>query len=83
LAIEGLDNVAMMALATDGTDGPTDAAGALVDGTTAERARACGWDPQAELDDNNAYPLLSSIEDLMLLGPTGTNVNDLLILLAL
>ncbi|MBN1250161.1 MAG: glycerate kinase [Anaerolineae bacterium] len=83
LAMEGLEDVAMMALATDGTDGPTDAAGAVVDGATAQRAREAGWDPYQALLDNNAYPLLAATGDLLLLGPTGTNVNDLLVLLAL
>jgi len=71
-----------MALATDGTDGPTDAAGAVVDGSTAGRARDRGWDLRAALQDNNAYPLLADVGDLLLLGPTGTNVNDILVLLA-
>jgi hydroxypyruvate reductase len=83
LGLEGMSGVAVMALATDGTDGPTDAAGAVVDGTTAGRARDRGWDLRAALQDNNAYPLLADVGDLLLLGPTGTNVNDILVLLAL
>lgn len=82
LGLEGIAGVAVMALATDGTDGPTDAAGAVVDGTTAVRARDLGWDLRAALQDNNAYPLLAGVGDLLRLGPTGTNVNDLLVLLA-
>jgi glycerate 2-kinase len=78
----GIENVAIMALATDGTDGPTDAAGAVVDGTSIQRARDAGWDPQHALVENNAYPLLSATGDLLRLGPTGTNVNDLLVVLA-
>jgi hydroxypyruvate reductase len=54
-----------------------------VDGTTAGRARDRGWDLRAALQDNNAYPLLADVGDLLLLGPTGTNVNDILVLLAL
>jgi len=83
LGLEGIVGVAVMALATDGTDGPTDAAGAVVDGSTAGRARDRGWDLRAALQDNNAYPLLADVGDLLRLGPTGTNVNDILVLLAL
>jgi glycerate 2-kinase len=81
LALEGLPDVALLALATDGTDGPTDAAGASVDGRTAESARAAGWDPVATLADNNAYPLLEATGALLRTGPTGTNVNDITVLL--
>ncbi len=79
--LEGMKGVALLALATDGTDGPTDAAGAVVDGDTARRARAHGLDPLAALQDNDAYPLLDEIGDLLRIGPTGTNVNDLMVLL--
>jgi len=82
LGLEGIEGVAVMALATDGTDGPTDAAGAVVDGSTAVRARDRGWDLRDALQANNAYPLLSDVGDLLRLGPTGTNVNDILVLLA-
>lgn len=81
LGLEDMEGVALLALATDGTDGPTDAAGAMVDGETARRARQSGWDIRATLKDNNAYPLLEDIGALMKLGPTGTNVNDVLVLL--
>ncbi len=81
LGLAGMEGVALMALATDGTDGPTDAAGAIVDGTTVNRVRKQGWDPRATLRDNNSYPLLDAAGDLLRLGPTGTNVNDLLVLL--
>ncbi len=81
LALEGLPGVGLLALATDGTDGPTDAAGAMVDGETAQRARAAGWDPAAALADNNAYPVLEAAGALWRSGPTGTNVNDLMVLL--
>jgi len=81
LALEGLPDVSLMALATDGTDGPTDAAGAIVDGHTVEIARTSGWDPIATLADNNAYPLLDALGALLRTGPTGTNVNDLTVLL--
>jgi hydroxypyruvate reductase len=81
LEIAGLENVALMALATDGTDGPTDAAGAIVDGKTLKRAEALGKDPVAALKDNDAYPFLDAVGALLRTGPTGTNVNDLLVIL--
>ncbi|MBN1486504.1 MAG: glycerate kinase [Anaerolineae bacterium] len=81
LALEGIPDVVMMALATDGTDGPTDAAGAIVDGNTISRARSLGLDPIMALSDNNSYPFLATVGALMITGPTGTNVNDLLIIL--
>lgn len=81
IALEGLPDVALLALATDGSDGPTDAAGAVVDGTSAERMRAAGWQCIVELLENNAYPALDSIGALLKIGPTGTNVNDLTVLL--
>lgn len=80
-ALAGWEEIAVMALATDGTDGPTDAAGAVVDGSTVQRAHELGLDLQAALDQNDAYPLLAATGDLLRLGPTGTNVNDLLVIL--
>jgi glycerate-2-kinase len=63
---------------TDGVDGPTDAAGAIVDTTTAGRARAAGLgDPEAFLRDNNAYAFFNPLGDLLMTGPTGTNVGDI------
>jgi glycerate 2-kinase len=82
-AIAGLPDVLLVALATDGTDGPTDAAGAVATGQTVERARCLGLDPTAYLADNNAYPFFEALHDLVCTGPTGTNVNDLLFLFAL
>ena len=81
LALDGLPHAALMALATDGTDGPTDAAGAVVDGETAARARALGLDLHTALDNNDAYPALDAVDALLRTGPTGTNVNDLLVML--
>ncbi len=77
LAIQGLDDVAVVCLATDGTDGPTDASGALAEGDTAARARALGMDPWDYLERNDAYPFFAALGDLLLTGPTHTNVNDL------
>lgn len=66
---------------TDGRDGPTDAAGGLVNPTSLERMRKSGIDPYALLNDNNAYNALIASNDLLITGATGTNVADLLILL--
>ncbi len=62
---------------TDGIDGPTDAAGAIVDGTTADRIEASGLDPAARLEDNDAHRALAAAGDLLRTGRTGTNVADL------
>jgi glycerate 2-kinase len=68
----------LLALGTDGSDGPTDAAGAVAGGQTVARARALGLDPRAHLANNDAYPFFDALGDLLRTGPTGTNVNDLL-----
>lgn len=65
------------AFGTDGTDGPTDAAGAVADGTTATRAAAAGLDARRALDQNDAYTFFSTLSDLIVTGPTNTNVNDI------
>ena len=64
---------------TDGIDGPTDAAGAFVSPRTAERAREAGFDAAAALARNDAYPLFAGLGDLLITGPTGTNVSDIFI----
>lgn len=66
-------------LATDGTDGPTDAAGGIVDSGTVGRAAQAGLNAAEHLADNNAYPLLQVAGDLLMTGPTQTNVNDLML----
>jgi hydroxypyruvate reductase len=82
LALEGVPGVVLVALGTDGTDGPTDAAGAVATGETAARAREMGLDPRDHLARNDAYPFFDTLDDLIRTGPTGTNVNDLLLLFA-
>ncbi len=73
---------ALVSAGTDGVDGPTDAAGAIVDSTTVARARAAGLAPPSDyLDDNNAYPFFAALGDLIHTGPTGTNVGDLQVML--
>jgi hydroxypyruvate reductase len=82
LKISGLDDVIVAALATDGNDGPNDATGALADGSTVARARAAGLDPDAYLANNDAYHFFEGLGDLLITGPTNTNVNDLLFVFA-
>ena len=77
IEIEGRAGVAVAAFATDGVDGPTDAAGAVASGTTGQRARKMGRDPRACLDDNDSHAFFEALGDLIITGPTGTNVNDL------
>ncbi|MCK4314849.1 MAG: glycerate kinase [Anaerolineae bacterium] len=81
LSLDGWPGILVMALATDGTDGPTDGAGAVVTGETVARARVLGLDPRAALEANDSYPFFDALGDLIRTGPTGTNVNDLLFVL--
>ncbi len=81
LEIQGLSGVALLALATDGRDGPTDAAGAIVDGETVDRIKAAGLDPLTALVNNDSYTALSAAGELLRTGPTGTNVADLVALM--
>jgi glycerate-2-kinase len=82
LEIAGLPKVWIAAFATDGTDGPTDAAGAVVDGQTVTRAQRVGLIPHKWLMENNAYPFFKKVGGHIITGPTGTNVNDLYLLIA-
>lgn len=77
LAIDGEPGITLLSAGTDGIDGPTDAAGGVVDGTTAAVARSAGLDPGRHLADNDAYNLLDRCAALLKTGPTGTNVMDL------
>ena len=81
LDIAGLKNVAILSAGTDGTDGPTDAAGAVVDGSTIARGVAKGLDAAANLANNDSYRFFERLGDLLKTGPTGTNVADVRILL--
>jgi hydroxypyruvate reductase len=81
LDMEGITGAVVLAAGTDGTDGPTDAAGAIVDGASAARARAQGVDPAARLADNDAHPVLQASGDLVITGPTNTNLLDLYLVL--
>ena len=72
-------DVSVVSLATDGTDGPTNAAGGRATLHSVKRALALGLDPLAALADNNSNPLLAALGDLLVTGPTQTNVNDLVL----
>jgi len=81
LEIVGCEGVVVGAIGTDGTDGPTNASGGLVDGETVQRAIAAGLNPTQHLNAHSAGKLLEATGDLVITGPTGTNVNDLILLL--
>jgi glycerate 2-kinase len=81
IAIDGIDNLVILSGGTDGSDGPTDAAGAIVDGTTLQRARKCGIDAHRFLENNDAYNFLKQTQDLLVTGPTNTNVMDIHLIL--
>lgn len=82
-ALAALPRVVLLSAGTDGIDGPTDAAGAFVDGTTLARARALGLDWRAFLSRNDSYAFFGALGDLFRPGPTGVNVMDLKLVLAL
>jgi hydroxypyruvate reductase len=79
--LDGIDGWGALAADTDGNDGPTDAAGGLVDGETAAKMREAGVDPAAALEENDARAALEAGGALLVTGPTGTNVNDLRVVL--
>jgi len=81
MEIDGLDGVVILSAGTDGTDGPTDAAGGIVDGTTVKRARELGLDPLRYLERNDSYHFFSQLDDLVITGPTKTNVMDIRLVL--
>ena len=82
LEIEGTDGITMLSAGTDGTDGPTDAAGAVVDGETIHFARKLGVDPDKYLENNDSYNFFKKIGQghHLITGPTGTNVMDIQII---
>ncbi|WP_317319594.1 glycerate kinase [Subdoligranulum variabile] len=79
--LQGLPHAAVFSVGSDGTDGPTDAAGGYVDGTTMQDLQAKGLDVFAVLQDNDAYHALQAVDGLIVTGPTGTNVNDVAVAL--
>jgi hydroxypyruvate reductase len=80
--LQGVPDVLLASLGTDGSDGPTDAAGAWVDGSTLAQARSAGLDQGQHLTNNDAYPFFQRLGNLLITGPTNTNVNDVYVLLA-
>jgi hydroxypyruvate reductase len=78
--LAGLPDVLLVTLATDGEDGPTDAAGAVINGQTWTQALQAGLYPPDFLARNDAYSFFAALGDLLHTGPTGTNVNDLMFL---
>ena len=81
LVIDGLPGVVVLAGGTDGNDGPTDAAGAIADGNTLARARSIGLDPLDYLRRNDSYHFFQPLDDLVITGPTRTNVMDVYMVL--
>ena len=81
VGIDGLTNVAVISVGSDGTDGPTDAAGGYVDGYSFSRLVALGVDVDNALNNNDAYNALNLVDGLVITGPTGTNVNDVSMIL--
>lgn len=79
--MDGLPNAVLFSLGSDGTDGPTDAAGGIVDGETAGKLRGQGIEIDRVLAENDAYHALEKCGGLLMTGPTGTNVNDVAVLL--
>lgn len=75
------EGILLASVGTDGIDGPTDAAGAFADGSTIERARSTGLDPANALSRNDSYPFFQALGDLIVTGPTGTNVMDIQLVL--
>jgi glycerate 2-kinase len=80
LELDGVKNVLLISFATDGDDGTTGAAGAVVTGEMLARARALGLDARDFLRRNDSHAFFTALDDLIVTGPTGTNVNDLVLL---
>lgn len=81
LALKGKEDVLLFSLGSDGTDGPTDAAGGIVDGDTADKILEAGADPEKMLTENDSYHALKLADGLIITGATGTNVNDVTVML--
>lgn len=79
IAMEGEEGMEILSAGTDGVDGPTDAAGAFADGSTCARGGAAGFCAADHLANNDAYPFFRVLSDLVVTGPTGTNVSDIAI----
>ncbi len=80
MEIEGIEGITLLSAGTDGTDGPTDAAGAIVDGRTIAKAKSLGLNPGEYLQNNDSYNFFKETDSLLITGPTGTNVMDVQII---
>ncbi len=74
-----MKNVVLASIGTDGIDGVTDAAGAIVDGDTIDKGLTLGLDPNKYLENNDTYTFFKSLGDLVITGPTGNNMNDVIV----
>lgn len=83
LGLKDLEGVALASVGTDGVDGVSDSAGAIVDGLTYERAREKGLNPLEYLGNNDSHNFFKKLGDLIYTGPTGTNVNDVMVVVGL
>ena len=81
MEIDGIDGITLLSAGTDGTDGPTDAAGAVVDSRTISKARSLGLVPEAYLQNNDSYHCFKQTGEILITGPTGTNVMDIQIMI--
>ncbi len=81
IELDGAGEIVVLSGGTDGTDGPTDAAGAIADASTLRRAREANLDALAYLDNNDSYTFFRALNDLLVTGPTGTNVMDVHVVL--
>ena len=81
--LDGIDSCLVVSVGSDGIDGVSEAAGALADGTTLKRARELGLDPLAYLSNNDSYAFFSKLGDAIITGPTGNNLNDVILALRL
>ena len=82
VGLRGAPETVVVSFGTDGIDGPTDAAGAVADSTTYRRGMSMGLDPEEFLENNDSYTFFKTLGDLIITGPTGTNVNDVMMALA-
>jgi hydroxypyruvate reductase len=80
--LAGMADVVVLAAGTDGSDGPTEAAGAIADPATLARARAAGLDPRRALAENDSHSFFAALDDLVVTGPTGSNLMDVYLALA-
>ena len=83
LNLKGSEDCVIASFSTDGVDGPTDAAGAIVDCSSLKRARQLGLDPEKYLKNNDSYNFFLKLGDLIFTNATGTNVNDISVIVAL